>query len=212
MMDLSAMRKDYKMKTLTEADIHDDALIQFRLWLEEALSAAAQEPNAMTLSTCGLDAKPSARVVLLKEITTKGFIFYTNYDSHKGMDLAQNPYACLTFYWSELERQVRIEGKTEKISREESEKYFYSRPFQSQVSAYISPQSKVIEGKDKIQKLHDEMSAKYKSEKLPYPENWGGYIVIPNLIEFWQGRENRFHDRIQYTRDIDGWRKARLAP
>ena len=211
-MDITTMRKEYKMKSLDESGILPDPIAQFRVWFKEAMEAAVPEPNAMTLATCTPDARPAARIVLLKELSSEGFVFYTNYDSRKASELAENPLASLVFLWHELERQVRIEGSVKKISREESENYFYSRPFQSQVSALISPQSKVIEGKEELQQLHQKMMALHEGGKIPFPENWGGYIVIPAVIEFWQGRESRFHDRIQYTKKENEWVIERLAP
>ncbi len=211
-MDISLMRKEYKLKILSEAQVMPDAMDQFRLWFKEAEEAAIPEPNAMTLATSTLNAKPSARIVLLKGITSEGFIFYTNYESRKAMEMAENPSVALVFLWHELERQVRVEGKVKKTSREESEKYFYSRPFQSQVSALISPQSKVIAGKEELNLIHQNTRAMHEGDKVPFPENWGGYTVVPSLIEFWQGRESRFHDRIQYTRNVEGWVIERLAP
>jgi pyridoxamine 5'-phosphate oxidase len=211
-MDIAAMRKDYKMKSLNEAEVMDDAMEQFRLWFKEAREAQTPEPNAMTLATCTLDAKPSARIVLLKGITPEGFIFYTNYESRKAMELAQNPVASIVFLWHEIERQVCIKGNVKKVSREESEEYFYSRPFESQVSAIISPQSKVIAGKAELEVLHRKTMALHEGAKVPFPENWGGYIVVPSVIEFWQGRASRFHDRLQYTKVEEGWKIERLAP
>ncbi len=200
------------MKSLNEADATLNGMEMFNLWFEEAMASGIPEANAMTLATCTLDAKPSARVVLLKNATSFGFVFYTNYESRKGEELSQNPNACLVFFWRELERQVRIEGSVKKISREESEQYFYSRPFQSQVSAVISPQSKIINGKKDLELLHQKTSEIYEGEKIPFPDFWGGYIVIPSSIEFWQGRENRFHDRLLYKKNDIGWTRVRLAP
>jgi pyridoxamine 5'-phosphate oxidase len=211
-MDISKMRKDYKMETLREGDVKADPLDQFRLWFEEALKAEVPEPNAMTLATCSANAKPSARIVLLKGVIESGFIFFTNYDSRKGIEIASNPLASLVFLWHELERQVRVDGAIEKISREESASYFYSRPFQSQVSALVSPQSKVIQGKDALEQLHAEKTALYSNNTVPFPENWGGYLVKPEVIEFWQGRSSRFHDRICYKREFGNWKIERLAP
>lgn len=211
-MDIAAMRKDYKLKSLNEWDVLPDAMEQFKVWFNESREAQTAEPNAMTLATCTPDAKPAARIVLLKGITPEGFIFFTNYESRKGMELAQNPAACLVFLWHELERQVRIDGHVIKVSREENEEYFYSRPFESQVSAIVSPQSKVIAGKAELEVLHKKTMALHEGAKVPFPENWGGYIVIPSVIEFWQGRASRFHDRLQYTKVEEGWKIERLAP
>lgn len=211
-MDLSEMRKDYIMQGFDETDAVDDAMTQFKIWFEEAIRSQVQEPNAMTLATATTDGKPSARVVLLKAATEEGFVFYTNYESRKADELAENPQAALLFLWLELARQIRIEGTVKKISKEESMSYFYTRPFQSQVSALISPQSKVINGKLDLFLEHQKTVVMYEGNKVPFPENWGGYILIPTSIEFWQGRESRFHDRIQYTKAETGWQKVRLAP
>ena len=211
-MDLFLMRKEYIMKSLNEGDVLEEPLAQFKKWFNESKEAAVPEPNAMTLATCTPEGKPAARIVLLKEITGEGFVFFTNYESRKARELAENPFASLVFLWHELERQVRVEGIVEKISREESENYFYSRPFQSQVSALISPQSQVINGKEELHRLHQKTYALHDGGKVPFPANWGGFIVIPTVIEFWQGRESRFHDRLQYTKRENGWKLERLAP
>ncbi len=211
-MDLAAMRKEYKMKSLNETEVLHDPMQQFKRWFEESIEAQVPEPNAMTLATCTLDAKPSARVMLLKGVTPDGFIFYTNYESHKGVELAQNPQAALVFLWLELERQVRIEGIVKKVSREETEQYFYSRPFESQISAIISPQSKAIEGKLELEALHKRTTEMYAGGKVPFPDHWGGFLLMPSMIEFWQGRQSRFHDRIQFTQNASAWSWVRLAP
>jgi pyridoxamine 5'-phosphate oxidase len=211
-MDIASMRKDYKMKSLDESDVLPDGIEQFKQWFQEAIEVEVPEPNSMTLATASAEGDPSARIVLLKGLTDEGFIFFTNYESRKGEELAQNPKAALVFFWQELERQVRIEGRVKKVSREENEKYFYTRPFQSQVSAYVSPQSKVIEGKRGLEEIRDVSATKFEGGKVPYPEQWGGYCVVPEKIEFWQGRESRFHDRLRYTKTGEGWNCERLAP
>jgi pyridoxamine 5'-phosphate oxidase len=211
-MDLAAMRRDYKTRSLSEADVLPDAVEQFRKWFHEAVEMDVPEANAMVLATATKEGKPSARVLLLKGVNEDGFIFYTNYESRKGRELIENPQASMVFLWHELERQIRIEGTVKKLSKQESELYFYSRPFQSQVSALISPQSKVIHGKKELEELHQKTMALHEGSKLPFPENWGGFILVPMALEFWQGRESRFHDRIQYTKTSDDWKIERLAP
>lgn len=211
-MDIASMRKDYKMKNLSEEAVIHDPMQQFKQWFEESIEAQVPEPNAMILATCSPEAKPSARVMLLKGVTPEGFIFFTNYESRKGLELAQNPQASVVFLWLELERQVRIEGVVKKVTREESEQYFYSRPFESQVSAMISPQSKAIEGKLELEALHKKTTEMYLGAKVPFPDHWGGFLLCPTTIEFWQGRESRFHDRIQFTKKDAAWSWVRLAP
>jgi pyridoxamine 5'-phosphate oxidase len=211
-MDLSGMRKDYILHNLNEEETNADALSQFKTWFQEALNAKVNEPNAMTLATSTPDGKPSARIVLLKGVTDDGFVFFTNYESAKGLEIEQNPHVALVFFWRELERQVRIEGVAGKTSPEVSEQYFHSRPFKSQVSAIVSPQSKIIKNKSELMEEVKRMEEKFESGIVPLPGYWGGYIVKPSAIEFWQGRENRFHDRIKYIRKDSGWERFRLAP
>jgi pyridoxamine 5'-phosphate oxidase len=211
-MDLSGMRKDYIRHNLNESETNADALVQFKNWFKEAMDSQVAEPNAMTLATSTKDGRPSARIVLLKGVTDEGFLFFTNYESLKGLEIEQNPHIALVFYWHELERQVRIEGVADKTSKEISENYFHSRPFKSQVSAVVSPQSKVIKDKNALQEEFNNLEKKFTSGEVPLPGYWGGYLVKPSSIEFWQGRENRFHDRIKYIRNEDGWERVRLAP
>ncbi len=211
-MNIADMRRDYLMKPFNEMDAKEDAMEQFHLWFEEAVQAEVPEPNAMTLATASLNGRPSARIVLLKGATSEGFVFFTNYESRKAQEMAVNPQAALVFSWLELARQVRIDGTIQKISKEESENYFYSRPFTSQVSALISPQSKVIQSKEPLESLHQRLVAQYEGGKVPFPENWGGYLLTPNEIEFWQGRASRFHDRLHYLKTDTGWKRERLAP
>jgi len=208
---LAGIRKNYSKKTLDEKYVDANPIVQFELWLDEALTLKVEEPTAMTLATATKKGKPSARTVLLKGVIEKGFIFYTNYSSRKGMELKQNPRAALVFHWKELERQVRIEGKIEKISAADSEEYFNSRPLLSRISAIVSPQSKIVPDRNYLQKLFDE----YKNipgKEIEKPINWGGYILIPNYFEFWQGRKNRLHDRISYKLMKNCWKINRLAP
>lgn len=212
MKDLFDLRRDFALKTFAEQEATADPLALFELWLNEAIQVKALEPNAMTLSTATTDGKPSSRVVLLKQVKG-GFVFFTNYDSRKGQQIAENNHCALNFVWHELERQVRIEGIAEKLSEEESDSYFEVRPEKSKLGAWASPQSKVIPDREYLEKLVVDYEQKFKGKEIHRPTNWGGYIVTPNLIEFWQGRKNRLHDRIQYTLNNDNsWKIERLAP
>ncbi len=210
---LENLRQDYRSATLSEKDSDPDPFNQFSHWFSQALESGIFEPNAMTLATATTDGKPSARVMLLKGFNREGFVFYTNYLSRKGKEMAKNPVVALCFFWAELERQVRIEGTIEKVSKEESEKYFHSRPKGSQVGAIVSPQSQVIEDRDQLEKQMIEQEAKFADSEIPKPAHWGGYIVKPQSFEFWQGRRNRLHDRLVYRRiDKKKWKLVRLAP
>lgn len=211
-MSISNLRKSYVVGALNEADVSHDALVQFNTWFKEALEADLLEPNAMTLATADQDAKPSARVVLLKGVTHEGFVFFTNYESRKGQELAANPQAALVFYWDKLERQVRIEGQVVKVSPQESEVYFKSRPHGSQLGAWASQQSRVISGREVVEQKLQELSQRFTEGQVPLPEFWGGYLLRPKVIEFWQGRPNRLHDRLRYTRTAEGWAIERLSP
>ncbi|MDB5248932.1 MAG: Pyridoxamine 5-phosphate oxidase [Segetibacter sp.] len=208
---ISGIRKDYMLKSLLEEDVQANPIEQFSTWWTEAIDSKIDEVNAMTLSTATPDGIPSARVVLLKGFTNEGFIFFTNYLSHKGTELAKNPRAALTFYWKELERQVRIEGTVEKVSELDSDAYFQSRPAGSRIGAWASPQSTVIASRDIIEESVQKYKAQF-GENIPRPPHWGGYIVKPVKLEFWQGRSSRLHDRIQYLRQNGEWRTGRLAP
>jgi pyridoxamine 5'-phosphate oxidase len=199
------------LKSLLEEDVQANPIEQFSTWWTEAIDSKIDEVNAMTLSTATPDGIPSARVVLLKGFTNEGFIFFTNYLSHKGTELAKNPRAALTFYWKELERQVRIEGTVEKVSELDSDAYFQSRPAGSRIGAWASPQSTVIASRDIIEESVQKYKAQF-GENIPRPPHWGGYIVKPVKLEFWQGRSSRLHDRIQYLRQNGEWRTGRLAP
>jgi pyridoxamine 5'-phosphate oxidase len=211
--NIADLREDYRLKSLDFTDVSVHPFPQFETWFQEALAAQILEPNAMVLATVA-DGKPSARVVLLKGLTTEGFVFFTNYASRKGMELAENPHAALCFNWLDLQRQVRIEGMIEKISEADSDAYFNSRPFGSRIGAWASPQSQIIPNRAILEENLVEYTQKYENtEGVPRPPHWGGYVLIPNLIEFWQGRSSRLHDRICYTKkEKDDWNMVRLAP
>jgi pyridoxamine 5'-phosphate oxidase len=206
------MRREYAREALAEADVDADPVVQFGRWFEQAEQAGLLEPTAMTLATATPDGRPSARMVLLRGFDERGFCFYTNYESRKGIELAANPRAALVFWWGELERQVRIEGTVAATSREESEAYFHSRPPGSQLSAAASPQSRVIEGRATLERRVAELATGSPDGKVPLPEFWGGYRLAHEVVEFWQGRPNRLHDRLRYRRVGDAWRIERLAP
>jgi len=214
MSQLAGLRREYKMHSLNEGDVLDHPVNQFHLWFQQALDAQIHEPNAMILSTVGENTRPSSRVVLLKEVDERGFIFFTNYQSRKARELSVNPAASLVFLWHELERQVRIEGKTEQISRHESEVYFHSRPRESQIGAWASPQSEQIPERKVLDENIAYWSEHFKHTPIiPIPDHWGGFRLIPDMIEFWQGRPNRLHDRLMYTPLMNGeWNIRRLAP
>jgi pyridoxamine 5'-phosphate oxidase len=210
---LQNLRQEYEEAPLNEDSILKNPIMQFKKWFDEAVKAQLPEPNAMTLATANVDFKPSARIVLLKGIENGSFIFFTNYESRKGKELLWNPYATLLFFWNELHRQVRIEGRVKKIPPIESDKYFHSRPHGSQLGAVISPQSRVIEGRNFLEEKLAQAEKEFSGKEIPRPEHWGGYEVIPQTIEFWQGRSNRLHDRILFTlTDKEKWKLERLAP
>lgn len=212
-LSIADIRKDYMLHSLNETDVAANPIDQFTTWWDDAVRSEIEEVNAMTLATVTAEGFPSARIVLLKGYTEEGFVFFTNYQSHKGQELAQNPRASLVFFWKALERQVRIEGLTEKISAADSEAYFQSRPVGSRIGAWASPQSTVIPNREVIENNVFELEKKYGSGPVPRPEHWGGYIVKPVSIEFWQGRSSRLHDRILYTAQKDlKWKIERLAP
>lgn len=212
MTDLFNIRRDFTLKTLDESDVLSDPMDMFEQWLNEAIIAKALEPNAMNLATATPDGKPSSRMILLKQIKPQGFVFFTNYDSKKAYQITLNKYCALTFVWNELERQVRIEGVVEKTSDAESDSYFEVRPAKSKLGAWASPQSRAIPDRKYLEGLIKEYESKFKDKNIVRPQNWGGYIVKPYLIEFWQGRSNRLHDRIQYVLEDGVWEVERLAP
>jgi pyridoxamine 5'-phosphate oxidase len=212
-MSLADLRKDYSLAGLAEKDLARDPFRQFDTWFQEAEAAKIVEPNAMTLATASRDGRPSARTVLLKGVDGRGFVFYSNYESRKGRELESNPRATLLFPWIALERQVIIEGTVSKISREEAEAYFHSRPLPSQLSAWVSQQSSVISGRKVLESTMKELEKKYAGVEVPLPPHWGGYRVAPETVEFWQGRRSRLHDRLRFRRAADGgWIVERLAP
>ena len=209
---IADIRTSYQKKTLGEKNVVDDPVAQFQIWWDEALASNAEEVNAMTLATASKEGRPSARTVLLKGIHKNGFVFFTNYESRKGEEIAENPQVALLFFWKELERQVRVEGRIEKIDAAESDEYFNSRPIESRMGAWASPQSKVIPDRKFLEKKEKQIEREFANKAIPRPQNWGGYIVIPDTMEYWQGRPRRLHDRILYTFDGTVWKKERLAP
>ena len=213
MTTLADIRREYASRALDEKDAHADPIQQFTIWFDEALKSQLLDVNAMTLATASAKGEPSARTVLLKGADEHGFVFYTNYDSAKGRDLAANPRASLLFFWGELERQVRINGSVTRTTRTESDQYFHSRPVESQIGAASSNQSQPVAGRSQLEQRYAELAAKYKDSIVPLPASWGGYRVTPDAMEFWQGRKSRLHDRLLYTRQADGsWTRSRLAP
>ena len=213
MTNIASIRKDYKLRSLSEQDVSKDPLVQFEIWWDEAVKSDIEEVNAMTLATASSDGLPSARIVLLKGFDATGFCFYTNYHSFKGRQLEENPRCCLVFFWKELERQVRITGLVSKASAAKSTEYFNSRPRGSRIGALASPQSEVISGRDWLEANQQKVESMLGNGQPARPENWGGYVVKPVTIEFWQGRSSRLHDRIQYSLGADGlWTIERLAP
>lgn len=211
--DIGAIRTAYRMGELSEGEIDPDAVVQFRKWFEEALGKGVMEPNAMTLATVSADGRPSARIVLLKDLDDSGFGFFTNYESQKGVELHGNPFAALLFFWPELQRQVRIVGRVAKMPLEQSDAYFQSRPKGSQLGAIASPQSREIADRAVLAVRLAELEQHYRGKTLiPRPAHWGGYRLEPDTVEFWQGGENRLHDRLVYSRRGAGWKIVRLAP
>ena len=210
-MKIAHLRKDYALRRLDETDVDADPFRQFHAWLAEAIEAEVPEPTAMTLATVDDEGSPSARIMLLKALDARGFVFYTNYQSRKGQELTARPRAALTFFWKELERQVRIEGTVEKVSAAESDEYFASRPLGSRIGAWASTQSATIASRPWLEARVKAAEAQH-GDHPPRPPHWGGYRVLPDWLEFWQGRQSRLHDRIAYTREAGGWKISRLSP
>jgi pyridoxamine 5'-phosphate oxidase len=211
--ELAALRQDYSQRGLRRSELAADPIVQFNLWLAEATGKQLLEPNAMVFSTVDAGGQPWSRTVLLKVCDARGFIFFTNYEGAKGQQLAANPRAAMTFWWGPLERQVNITGTVTKTSREESEAYFHSRPVSSQLGAWASPQSQLVTSREILEKRYEEAAAAYGGAQVPLPPYWGGYLLTPATIEFWQGRRSRLHDRLRYTRQPDeAWTVDRLSP
>ncbi|PSJ79508.1 pyridoxamine 5'-phosphate oxidase [Neisseria iguanae] len=210
-MDLHNIREDYSKRELSESECGSNPITQFEQWLKEAMHSQVNEPTAVNVAAVGEDGRPNSRMVLLKEVNAQGFVFFTNYHSRKGKSFAANPFAALTFFWPELERQVRIEGRIEKLDAAASDEYFDSRPYTSRIGAWASNQSEVISGKAILVAKAAAVGAKHPLH-IPRPPHWGGYIVIPDCIEFWQGRPSRLHDRIRYRLENGVWVKERLSP
>ena len=207
------MRRTYKLSHLLESEVAAEPLAQFEKWFGEAVRAEVLEPNAMTLATAGADGRPSARTVLLKGYDARGFVFYTNYESRKGLELAANPQASLLFTWLPLERQIEIRGAVEPVSREETEAYFYKRPIDSQLGAWASRQSTVLASREDLERRIEALMLEHRGKTVPVPPHWGGYRVAPQSVEFWQGRPSRLHDRLRYSRQDGGsWKLERLSP
>ena len=211
--NIDAIRRDYMLRSLSQTAMDSNPIDMFSKWFDEAVTAAIPDVNAMSLATCGNDGQPTSRVVLLKGVENDGFVFYTNYESAKGQQMMENNRVGLCFYWTELERQVRIDGVVEKVSREASEKYFKSRPYESQVGAWASNQSEIVQSREQLEAQFKDMLQEYPETKgVPLPPFWGGYIVKPTRFEFWQGRASRLHDRFEYVLNEQKWVLSRLSP
>lgn len=211
-IDLASLRVDYSRERLDENSVASNPFVQFAAWMTEALEAEMPEPSAMTLATVDPDGRPSARIVLLKGFDDDGFTFFTNYESRKGRELSANPNCALHFFWSGLERQVHIEGQAERLSREDSEAYFRTRPEESRIGAWASKQSTTLSSREELEARFQELLAEFKGKDIPLPPTWGGFRVVPVRFEFWQGRPSRLHDRIRYTLTADNWAIERLSP
>lgn len=210
--NIADIRQEYKRASLLEAEVNANPLVVFNKWLDDAIKADVPEPTAMTVATSTFEGKPSARMMLLKGADDNGFAFFSNYESRKARQLAQNPFAALVFFWPLLERQVRIEGKVSKVSAKESDRYFKTRPIGSRIGAWASPQSQVIPNRRYLENLKSDYQEEFAKREVNRPDNWGGYTLMPNLIEFWQGRPDRLHDRLQYRLENEIWVLERLAP
>lgn len=209
---ISDLRKEYTLNGLDTVDVLPDPIAQFRIWFDAALGADVPEPNAMYISTVTTEGRPDGRIVLLKDVSDAGFVFYTNYESRKGRELTDHPFASLTFFYQQLERQIRIEGRVEKVSPQESDTYFNSRPRGSQIGAWVSHQSSVIDSRDVLENRQRELEAQFLNQPIPRPPYWGGFRVVPDALEFWQGRPSRLHDRIRYRKEAENWLIERLSP
>lgn len=214
MKNIEDIRKDYQKGNLSEENVQENPLAEFAVWFDNALKNNKLEPNAMVLSTVSQTGQPSSRVILLKGLDETGFVFFTNYESRKGKELAESPFASLLFFWAELEQQIRIEGKVERVSEKESADYYHSRPRGSQIGAWASPQSQVIPNREYLEEKVEKLSEEFENQEvIPYPNFWGGFRLVPHRMEFWQGRSSRLHDRILFEKDESGnWQRSRLAP
>jgi pyridoxamine 5'-phosphate oxidase len=212
MPSIADIRRDYRSRALSEDEVAAEPIAQFRQWFDEAVRADLLDVNAMTLATADAHGRPDARIVLLKDVGPDGFVFFTNYESTKGQQLAANPRACLLFFWAELERQVRVTGHVTLVSRDDSEAYFRSRPFESRLGAWASQQSAVLPSRQAIEQRFRDLQEQYEGRDVPLPPYWGGYRVMPEEVEFWQGRPSRLHDRLRYSRQGEAWGLARLSP
>ncbi|MFA7492233.1 MAG: pyridoxamine 5'-phosphate oxidase [Proteiniphilum sp.] len=212
MDELSRMRHEYRTGSLNETEMASNPFDEFKVWLETAIVSGLSEPNAMIVASATPDGRPSARVVLLKELNEKGFVFYTNYMSRKGRELIANPFTAAVFDWHEIERQVRIEGIIEKVEDEVSDAYFNIRPDDAKIGAWASPQSRIVRGRKELEELEKKYMTQFANSKIPRPPHWGGFLIQPTMIEFWQGRLNRMHDRLAYYKVEKGWNMQRLAP
>ncbi len=211
-IEIADLRKEYTLNGLDVADVLPNPIAQFRQWFEAALGAGVPEPNAMHLTTVNNEGRPSGRIVLIKDVDERGFVFYTNYESQKGQELTARPVASLTFFYPELERQIRVTGRVEKVSAEESDAYHTSRPRGSQIGAWVSHQSTVIAGRDVLENRQRELEAQFEGQPVPRPSHWGGFRIVPDQLEFWQGRPSRLHDRIRYRLEGGGWIIERVSP
>ncbi|MDB5239675.1 MAG: pyridoxamine 5-phosphate oxidase, partial [Spirosoma sp.] len=209
---ISDLRKDYQLHGLDKGDVLPNPVEQFRAWFDAAVEAGVPEPNAMHVSTVTADGRPDGRIVLIKDVSDAGFVFYTNYESRKGRELIERPVAALTFFYPELERQIRIEGWVEKVSAAESDAYFNSRPRGSQIGAWVSNQSRIVDSREVLENRQRELEAQFAGQAVPRPPHWGGFRVVPDVMEFWQGRPSRLHDRIRYRKEGQQWIIERLSP